>query len=330
MSKIEVEGGELLLKNSRGMMAIIPKEKTEWVKGLLDDGKHGVLDKYIQTLATLKKPDTKAENGVTIDPPKDWESFKKFNESLPSNLRDDNFQYGDNTKYNLYGMWESSGKPSTFAQVKDTELFPMQSDGLYHGFSVGDDGIWLKPKNHPSAWMEYSATQLNPEMSHMRAIQREDGRLQYVPKTPFLDVVAGYKRSMESPTYKQRLARELYGDATPDMAVVEGDLQKRKDLLDKLVVTEKRDASPNAEGEMGEYIQPQYDEEGKPRIVVNPQQARKHSTETSVYAHEVGHAMDTNINDAFTFKKSPFTKKKRRYLASQTKIFIINTRWIMG
>jgi hypothetical protein len=169
--------------------------------------------------------------------------------------------------------------------------------------------------------MEYAKTQLDPEMSHMRVIQREDGRLQYVPKTPFLDVVAGYKRSMESPTYKQRLARELYGDAPPNMEEVEKNLQRRKDLLGNLVVTEKRDASPNAEGEMGEYIQPQYDKEGKPRIVINPQQARKHSTETSVYAHEVGHAMDTEINDAFQMKTSPFTKKKKEILGEPNRDF---------
>ena len=114
--------------------------------------------------------------------PNDFNEFQEFNKTLPDNLRDDNFKYGDYSHYDLYGMWDASGKPKSFDDVKDTEIFPLQEDGYYHGFSVGNDGILLKPKSHPSAFMEFMINQLNPESYYNgHIIQREDGRLQYVP-----------------------------------------------------------------------------------------------------------------------------------------------------
>ena len=117
--------------------------------------------------------------------PNDFNKFQEFNKTLPDNLRDDNFKYGDYSHYDLYGMWDASGKPNSFNDVKDTEQFGLQEDGTYHGFSVGNDGIWLKPKSHPSAWMEYMQGQLStdPYFKDNHVIQREDGRLQYVPRT---------------------------------------------------------------------------------------------------------------------------------------------------
>jgi hypothetical protein len=228
-NKLEVEGKEILIKSSNGTMAVIPKDKVSMVKGYIDSGKHGAVDKFVSTLKEFKhdnqkaanglyanihakrariaagsgermrKPGeagaptagqfkqaaktAKAENGIKIVPqPSDWEKFKQFNATLPSNLRDDNFQYGDKNKYDLYGMWEASNRPSSFSEVKDTEIFPLQDDGTYHGFSVGNEGVWLKPKNHPTAWKEYYSGALSPELKNMTVIQREDGKLQYVPK----------------------------------------------------------------------------------------------------------------------------------------------------
>jgi hypothetical protein len=130
----------------------------------------------------------KYKNGGPIDTtqsnnlPKDYDRFKVFNRSLPENLRDDNYQYGRSDNYNLYGMWESVGKPDKFQDVQDTEYFPLQSDGTYHGFSIGLNGEFLKPKNHPTTWMEYASGALSPDLKDMTVIQNENGRLQYVPK----------------------------------------------------------------------------------------------------------------------------------------------------
>ena len=314
-TKLEVEGGELLIKSSKGIMAVIPKDRVDYVKDLIERKNFAAVDKYVQGLAVLKKQGDKAQDGGIIqDPPKDWNKFQQFNSSLPTNLRDDSFQYGDKNKYDLYGMWQSSGKPESFDQVKDTELFPKQEDGTYHGFSVGDDGVWLKPKNHPTSFMEYSSTQLDPSMTHMRVIQREDGRLQYVPKTPFLDVVASYKKSMESPTYKQRLARELYGDAPADMGEVEKNLQKRIELL-KTLKTQK-----SGTYDVGEYFPETHS------IVINPQEARKYGDEETILAHETSHALDTERMDAFTGKESAFTKKKKEILGEPHREFYFENK----
>lgn len=194
-TKLEVEGGELLIKSSKGVMAVVPREKVAYVKDLIERKNFAAVDRYIKTLNVLKRNGDKAEDGGVINNrPKDWEKFREFNTSLPANLRDDSYEYGDKTKYDLYGMWQASGKPVSFAEVKDTELFPLQDDGTYHGFSVGDEGIWLKPKSHPTAWMEYSSTQLNPQMKNMAVIQREDGRLQYVPRLPLSILNAEIKK----------------------------------------------------------------------------------------------------------------------------------------
>jgi hypothetical protein len=194
---IEAEGGELLIQTSKGYTAIIPKSMASWVKEHIKSGNHAVVDNYVKNLKEVKKV-TKAEDGVKINPPKDWEQFSRFNQSLPSNLRDDEFKYGDRNKYDLYGMWEAVGKPQSFVDVKDTEYFPLQEDGTYHGFSVGNEGVWLKPKSHPSAWMEYSSGALSPELKNMTVVQREDGRLQYVPKASFASPVSPIEMTPKS------------------------------------------------------------------------------------------------------------------------------------
>lgn len=111
--------------------------------------------------------------------------FSKFVRTLPDNLRNTN-----TTTYNLYGMWEASGKPDSFEQVQDTELFPLQEDDSYHGFSVGNDGMFLKSKKHPSAWQEYMVSQLNPELYNNYTVKANpegyfgENQLQYQPNTP--------------------------------------------------------------------------------------------------------------------------------------------------
>ena len=112
--------------------------------------------------------------------------FENFVNTLPDNLR------SSDSNYNLRGMWEASGSPKSFLDVKDTEYFPLQEDGTYHGFSVGNDGIWLKPKSHPSAWMEAMyGYQLNPEVyNNYNVTYNPEGyfgenQLQYVPKKKF-------------------------------------------------------------------------------------------------------------------------------------------------
>jgi hypothetical protein len=119
--------------------------------------------------------------GVTL--PEDYSQFESFAKTLPTNLQDPNFEYGNPDQYDLYGMWETVGKPQTFQEVQDSDYFPLQDDGEYHGFTVGSDGIFLKPMSHGTTWKEVMNSQLNmdPFFQQNRIIKNEQGRLQYVP-----------------------------------------------------------------------------------------------------------------------------------------------------
>lgn len=121
------------------------------------------------------------DGGITL--PNDYIKFKAFTETLPSNLQDPNFEYGNPDQYNLYGMWETVGKPNSFAEVQDSEYFPLQDDGTYYGFTVGSDGEFLKPMSHGTTWKEVMNAHLNtdPYFQQNRIIKNEKGRLQYIP-----------------------------------------------------------------------------------------------------------------------------------------------------
>jgi len=130
----------------------------------------------------LKK---KTNGTVNIKYDDDTSRYSKFLKTLPDNLRNTDIK-----NYNLYGMWEAAGKPSSFEDVQDTEFFPLQEDGTYHGFSVGNDGMFLKSKTHPSAWQEYMVSQLNPELYNNYTVKVNpegyfgENQLQYQPNTP--------------------------------------------------------------------------------------------------------------------------------------------------
>ena len=86
MSKqIQAEGGEIILRNSKGDIAIIPAKYRLEAMDMVREGCHGCLDELIET---LPKYADKAEDGsVYGDPPKmqyQWSSG--YNETLPTNL----------------------------------------------------------------------------------------------------------------------------------------------------------------------------------------------------------------------------------------------------
>lgn len=121
------------------------------------------------------------DGGPTL--PEDYNQFQKFTQTLPSNLQDPEYQYGNPDQYDLYGMWETVGKPNSFAEVQDSEYFPLQDDDTYYGFTVGSDGTFLKPMSHGTTWKEVMNAHLNtnPYFQQNRIIKNEQGRLQYVP-----------------------------------------------------------------------------------------------------------------------------------------------------
>ena len=146
---------------------------------------------FAQNLLTKKN---KSRKNKVFDPnakyyqeggalPEDYSQFTNFVQTLPSNLQDPEYQYGNPDQYNLYGMWETVGKPQSFKDVQDSDYFPLQDDGEYHGFTVGSDGEFLKPMSHSTTWKEVMNSELNtdPYFKENRLIKNEQGRLQYVP-----------------------------------------------------------------------------------------------------------------------------------------------------
>ena len=137
-----------------------------------------IIDKY---------PNAKYYQDGGVTPPEDYSQFQTFAETLPSNLQDPSFEYGNPDQYDLYGMWETVGKPGSFADVQDSEYFPLDEDGTYHGFTVGADGTFLKPMSHNTTWKEVMNSQLSldPYFQENRLIRNEQGRLQYIPKAEY-------------------------------------------------------------------------------------------------------------------------------------------------
>ena len=64
---IEVEGGEIAIRNSHGDLAIIPKNKRNWVKQKLSDGCHDCIDSLVETLPVASQY---AQDGSVYPPNK--------------------------------------------------------------------------------------------------------------------------------------------------------------------------------------------------------------------------------------------------------------------
>jgi hypothetical protein len=64
---IEVEGDEMAIFSTTGIMAIVPKNKVNWVKKKLNEGCHECIDSFIETLPDFDNQGQKAEDGVVMD-----------------------------------------------------------------------------------------------------------------------------------------------------------------------------------------------------------------------------------------------------------------------
>ena len=88
---LEVEGEEIAIFSTKGIMAIVPKNKVNWVKKKLNEGCHECIDEFVKTLPDFDNNGQKAEDGVVLgtdpppteetDPPKRRDPNQKFYES---------------------------------------------------------------------------------------------------------------------------------------------------------------------------------------------------------------------------------------------------------
>jgi hypothetical protein len=51
---IEVEGGEIAIRNKNGDIAIIPKYKKRWLQSQMRKGCHSCIDEFVKTLPSYK------------------------------------------------------------------------------------------------------------------------------------------------------------------------------------------------------------------------------------------------------------------------------------
>jgi len=64
---LEVEGDEMAIFSTKGIMAIIPKNKVNWVKKKLNEGCHECVDSLVQGLPNFDEDGQTAEDGVMLD-----------------------------------------------------------------------------------------------------------------------------------------------------------------------------------------------------------------------------------------------------------------------
>lgn len=145
---VNAEGKELILKNSYGDYAIIPKNHRAEVIDMVKEGCNNCIDSYV---SQLPKMHNYAKDGTVIPNPDDYESFNKFRTTLPKNLKETKYEYGSpDNEYDLYGYWESFNKPKTFGTMLfQNPDYKRQDDGMYHGISRNPKtGQLLKSPSH--------------------------------------------------------------------------------------------------------------------------------------------------------------------------------------
>ena len=107
---VEVQGGEIAIRNEHGDIAIVPREGVKKVELLVATGKHYLIDKYLNTLPKLS---SYASDGTVI--PKD----KMINITAPDGTVKQVAQSSDEYK-TLY----NSGKLMNYDKATDTYIAP--------------------------------------------------------------------------------------------------------------------------------------------------------------------------------------------------------------
>lgn len=124
---LEVEGDEMAIFSTKGIMAIIPKNKVNWVKKKLNEGCHECIDEIVKGLPNFDGDGQTAADGVVLDtnPPK-----KKLFRRDPQQLfYEDETQPGTDTYVSQYStnpveIVAERGRPLTAFQKAMSNLNP--------------------------------------------------------------------------------------------------------------------------------------------------------------------------------------------------------------
>ena len=124
---IEVEGREIAIRNSHGDLAIIPKNKVNWVKQKLSEGCHDCIDSLVETLPIASQY---AQDGSVYPP------GKKVKVNQDNQIK----EYDINSKE--YRDLYNSGKLTTYDKTTDT----YSATPLKEVTATAEAPQWLKYK----------------------------------------------------------------------------------------------------------------------------------------------------------------------------------------
>lgn len=138
------------------------------------------------------------DKGRPIDPPEvelptvvvtpDYE-YNQYLGTLPANQR-----LADESEYRQHRYWELNGKPKNFKEAVSKGMFDFnKTDNLWHAGSVAwNDSIkgyeFMKPKTHPTTYMEIDAYNSDEMSDFRKQFELEDNPnleyYRYLPRYP--------------------------------------------------------------------------------------------------------------------------------------------------
>lgn len=192
---VNVEGGEIAIRNSHGDLAIIPKDKKDWVKQKLSEGCHSCIDKLVETLPVMEDY---AQDGSIYPSVRTTKfddttenKYQQWRASLPKNL-----QYeGD---YDLRGFY----KENPDFNSNDSEQHLTDKWKLPNHPTFSDESVYYKGnENYGGKWKSYDYgdvyTPNNPEVKQ----QKLEWKKGFYSKDKV--VVDGKLYDINTPEYKE-------------------------------------------------------------------------------------------------------------------------------
>lgn len=133
---IEVEGGEIAIRNSHGDLVIIPKDKRDWVKQKLSEGCHSCIDILVETLPVMEDY---AEDGSLIP---NWDKVKSYLNPKNWGVKD----YSEKGDFNTaYSTARKEGKDEFLFKDKrySTKMKPIAGDAVQKREDFTPINNWL-------------------------------------------------------------------------------------------------------------------------------------------------------------------------------------------
>lgn len=270
--KVEVEGGELALKNSHGDIVIIPKDSREEILSYVDEECWDCIDNFVEGLPLLEDY---AEDGSLI--PVGEESFENgdpVSKYRPTKESNPDTVYNSIPALQLYAV-----DPNNIVNYKRRSKVTLPDGEDYvTDFGEDDKGTYVSFYKSGGVSKMKKAFGAVPEESYDRKYftvpsikPPVKGEFDPGPREDKA-ILAHKKKYIQSPKYKEKLIKMGYSD--PDKVVKE-----RVERLDKVSVF-------NVEGDK---LQSHYYPKDNEIVMDNKQLKKSKLDAASVFAHEAAH-----------------------------------------